>query len=151
MKRLYLPRFNEWNPQLVRELKGRFQVRNILIAIGISLLTQLTIFLSHLNQFPGANQIIISSPYCPSKNQLYTQSETQYWKIYDQINALGNAGKRPDLEKQLQDLDKIRNAVCPQNSIDFHRWFTDYSTSIFIWISVLAVFGLIVLGNLYAN
>lgn len=147
MNRLSLLKFNEWNPQLVRELKGRFQLRNIIVAIGLSILTQLIIFLSTLDKFPSAKDINLGHKYCPSQNQFFNTSQTEYWRIYDKINAAGNTGKYPDLEKQLQELDEIRNAVCPQDLIDFNRWFMDYWANIFIWISVLAIFGLIVLGT----
>ena len=147
MSRLSLPQFKEWNPQLVREFKGRFQVRNILIAIGISILSQVILFFSTFDKFPGMEKITISSGYCTSKNQLYYKYEQQYWKIQDQLNDFYFTGDRSVLEQQLKTLEKLKNSYCPQDLIDFNRWFTDYWANIFIWISVLAVFSLIVVGT----
>ncbi|GDZ96234.1 hypothetical protein PA905_47230 [Planktothrix agardhii CCAP 1459/11A] len=137
MSRLSLPQFKEWNPQLVREFKGRFQVRNILIAIGISILSQVILFFSTFDKFPGMEKITISSGYCTSKNQLYYKYEQQYWKIQDQLNDFYFTGDRSVLEQQLKTLEKLKNSYCPQDLIDFNRWFTDYWANIFIWISVL--------------
>lgn len=36
----WIDRLGDWNPQLLRELKGRLKIRNILIAIGLSLFGQ---------------------------------------------------------------------------------------------------------------
>jgi hypothetical protein len=44
--------FLEWNPQLFREVKGRLKTRNVIIAAGISVITQLVISLSFLGQLP---------------------------------------------------------------------------------------------------
>ncbi|CAD5928380.1 hypothetical protein PCC9214_01119 [Planktothrix tepida] len=145
-----LPVFNqlrEWNPQLVRELKGRFRLRNILMVIGISILSQVILFFSTFDNFPGLKKIPISSPYCPSQNQAFQAYEKQYWQIQDKLVNITDATKRSVLEQQLKTLEKLKNSDCPHNLIDFNRWFTDYWTNIFIWISVLAVFSLIVLGT----
>lgn len=40
MKLNWLERLGDWNPQLMRELKGRLKLRNLLIAGVISLLGQ---------------------------------------------------------------------------------------------------------------
>ncbi len=39
-----LDRIGEWNPQLFREIKGRFTRRNVLIAVAASLIVQLLLF-----------------------------------------------------------------------------------------------------------
>ncbi|MCT7995952.1 hypothetical protein [Laspinema olomoucense] len=43
----------EWNPQFVRELKGRLISRNVTLAVGLSLLAQLVIFLAFISQIPA--------------------------------------------------------------------------------------------------
>ena len=55
MNLLSLNLFKEWNPQLVREIKGRFRLPNILITIGISVLCQMIVFFRRLDGFPGIN------------------------------------------------------------------------------------------------
>ncbi|MCT7988859.1 hypothetical protein [Laspinema olomoucense] len=43
----------EWNPQFVRELKGRLISRNVTLAVGLSVLAQLVIFLAFMSQIPA--------------------------------------------------------------------------------------------------
>ncbi|MBP0005659.1 MAG: hypothetical protein J7642_18400 [Cyanobacteria bacterium SBC] len=56
------------NPQLFRELKGRLQPRNVLIAIGGSLLTQAMLFLVFWSSLPNDTGLTnnIRSQYCVS-------------------------------------------------------------------------------------
>ncbi|MCT7983269.1 hypothetical protein NG796_08185 [Laspinema sp. A4] len=42
----------EWNPQLVRELKGRLISRNITLSLGLSIVAQLVIFIAFISQIP---------------------------------------------------------------------------------------------------
>ncbi len=44
----------EWNPQFVRELKGRLTGRNVTLSAGLSIVAQLVIFLAFISQIPGA-------------------------------------------------------------------------------------------------
>ncbi|MCL1472081.1 ABC transporter permease [Argonema antarcticum] len=45
-------RIGDWNPQLLRELKGRLKTRNVAIASAISLLGQLLLVMSYYGQLP---------------------------------------------------------------------------------------------------
>ncbi|MEO0536501.1 MAG: hypothetical protein AAF215_21815 [Cyanobacteria bacterium P01_A01_bin.123] len=47
-----IDRLGDRNPQLLRELKGRLNWRNILIAVGLSLLAQLLVLLTFMSQLP---------------------------------------------------------------------------------------------------
>ena len=52
-----LPWFNkltDWNPQLFREIKGRWKLRNLGIAAGLSALGQLLLMLSSYQRLPFA-------------------------------------------------------------------------------------------------
>jgi len=40
MKLNWIQQLGDWNPQLLRELKGRLKLRNLLIAAAISQLSQ---------------------------------------------------------------------------------------------------------------
>ncbi|MEO0489827.1 MAG: hypothetical protein AAFZ49_09760, partial [Cyanobacteria bacterium J06659_2] len=48
-----MDRLGDRNPQLLRELKGRLRWRNILIAVGLSLLAQLLMLLTFMSQLPA--------------------------------------------------------------------------------------------------
>ncbi len=52
-----LDRIGEINPQLFRELKGPLKVRNVAIAVAISLLGQLLLLLFGWQDYPGIQQI----------------------------------------------------------------------------------------------
>lgn len=45
-------RISDWNPQLIRELKGRLKPKTVLVAIALSLLMQFLIFGSFYSQLP---------------------------------------------------------------------------------------------------
>ena len=64
-------RISDWNPQLVREIKGRWQGRNLSIAVVASALSQLLIYLGFREQLPSvANRV---NRYCigtPPADQL---------------------------------------------------------------------------------
>ncbi|MBD2435357.1 hypothetical protein [Nostoc sp. FACHB-110] len=47
-----LDKIGDWNPQLLREIKGRLKVRNILLATSLSLLGQFILFMSFQSQLP---------------------------------------------------------------------------------------------------
>ncbi|MFH7027087.1 MAG: hypothetical protein ACHBN1_17170 [Heteroscytonema crispum UTEX LB 1556] len=48
----FLDRIGEWNPQLLRELKGRLKPLNILLAVTISLVGQFILFMYFKTQLP---------------------------------------------------------------------------------------------------
>ncbi len=52
MKFNSINRLGDWNPQLLRELKGRLKPRNMLISAAISILGQFLLFLSFQMQLP---------------------------------------------------------------------------------------------------
>jgi hypothetical protein len=57
-----LDQIGDWNPQLFRELKGRLKSRNVLIAIGLSLMAQFLLLNFFNNQLPGVGRSY--SKYC---------------------------------------------------------------------------------------
>jgi hypothetical protein len=56
----------DWNPQLLREIKGRLQKRNVLLAITTSFLIQLGVFLYFQALLPNNDSIVYarSNKYC---------------------------------------------------------------------------------------
>ena len=65
----FIEPLGNWNPQLLRELKGRLKPRNILLASAISMLGQLAIFIYCQAQLPNSiNRIAdVYSKYCTGK------------------------------------------------------------------------------------
>lgn len=57
MKLNWLDRLGDWNPQLLREIKGRLKPRNLLIAGAISVLGQFFLFLLFQAQLPIATEV----------------------------------------------------------------------------------------------
>lgn len=68
----WLERMGDWNPQLLRELKGRLKSRNLLIASAISLVGQFLLFLLAQTQLPIAipNRLYdIQNKYCTGTSE----------------------------------------------------------------------------------
>lgn len=66
-----LDRIGDWNPQLFRELKGRFRSRNLAIATGVSLLAQFLIISGYLGGLPSNLSTNPYSRYCTGLNNAY--------------------------------------------------------------------------------
>lgn len=59
-----LDSLGDWNPQLLRELKGRLKAPNVLVAVAISLLGQLLTFLYFFSYLPNSTSRSAGSAYC---------------------------------------------------------------------------------------
>lgn len=70
-----LDKLGDWNPQLLRELKGRLRQRNILIALPISLLGQLLLLMNFAFLLPNDDAPVPSvySKYCLTRSSQYGQ------------------------------------------------------------------------------
>ncbi|WP_448574141.1 hypothetical protein [Trichothermofontia sp.] len=71
---VYFDRLGNWNPQLLRELKGRLNLRNLAIAISLSLFGQLLLFLFQLGRLPSIHKFVnVQNVYCTgSRNYPYS-------------------------------------------------------------------------------
>ncbi|MBW4559406.1 MAG: hypothetical protein KME59_26550 [Trichormus sp. ATA11-4-KO1] len=69
MKSNLIHQLGDWNPQLLREVKGRFKIRNILLAIGISLMGQFILLISAQSRLPSNVTLLYDSShkYCTGK------------------------------------------------------------------------------------
>ncbi|WP_242040356.1 hypothetical protein [Anabaena subtropica] len=61
-------KLGEWNPQLLREIKGRGKVRDILLAVAVSLLGQIVLFMYFQAQLPyhADSSFAYNHKYCKS-------------------------------------------------------------------------------------
>lgn len=121
-----IDKIGDWNPQLLRELKGRLKFFNVAIAVATSLLLQVVVFLYQLREFPG-DKYTLDGTYCPL-TQVFEQQEKQAFQ-----NADFN--------------DLISKGICPQNQIDWQLWWRDHWEYIFLTFSVIFVFTLLVAGT----
>lgn len=98
MNLLRLEHLGNWNPQLLRELKGRLKPRNILIAVAVTLLSQLLLLMSFAAQLPVHPHVrdTVDSRYCTGSP----------------INVYN--------DQRICPLDNLGNFV-----IDWHKWWLD--------------------------
>lgn len=72
MKLSWLDPVGNWNPQLLREIKGRIKPRNLIISSAISLLGQFVLFMSFLAQIPQLREdgsLPMSDKYCTGSSE----------------------------------------------------------------------------------
>lgn len=110
MKLNWLERLGDWNPQLMREIKGRLKPHNLLIAGTISLLGQFLLLLLAQTQLPIGTE----------KNHRYCTGNTV---IYVLPNCLQ---------------DNLGNFIT-----NWQLWWLE----MFIYLSVIGIFTLIVVGT----
>ncbi|NEO05398.1 ABC transporter permease subunit [Moorena sp. SIO3I8] len=102
----------ELNPQVFRELKGRFKQRNVLITVAISLVGQLMMLIGFGSKLPVVDgDRTIYNRYCTGVNYDY---------------------QRPCLPDGLGGFE-----------INWPLWWQD----VFVWLSIIAVFSLLVVGT----
>jgi hypothetical protein len=155
-------KIGDWNPQLLRELKGRGKILHIAIAVVTSLALQLVVFLYQLREFPGDRYSLIGS-YCSlskgyqnQQNNLYRQQDLLYQQLSNaKKNITANAGLIKNLEAQtkqvstkLHDLQNyLANNFCPHHEINLQLWWRDHYEYIFLSFSVIFIFTLLVAGT----
>ncbi len=127
-----IDKIGDWNPQLLREFKGRLKFFNVAIAFATSLLIQLVVFLYQFREFPG-DRYSLTATYC-NLRQLYEQQQNRAYQQSDQfiIAELNNF---------------LSNNFCPQNEINWQLWWRDHWEYIFLSLSVIFVFTLLVAGT----
>ncbi|MBN3906476.1 MAG: ABC transporter permease [Nostoc sp. NMS1] len=127
-----IDKIGDWNPQLLRELKGRLKFFNVAIAVATSLLLQLVVFLYQFRDFPG-DKYPLTSTYC-SLRQVYEQQQKQ---VYQQSN-----------QSKITDFNNfLSKNFCSANEIDWQLWWRDHWEYIFLSLSVIFVFTLLVAGT----
>ncbi|MBW4645483.1 MAG: ABC transporter permease subunit [Goleter apudmare HA4340-LM2] len=155
-------KIGDWNPQFLRELKGRLKVLHVAIAVVTSLLLQLVVFLYQLRELPGekypltASYCRLSKGYQNQQNDLYRQQDFLYQQLSNAkkikpldsqlVSSLDSQVKQ--LGTQIKDLQKyLNNTFCPDNEINIQLWWRDHYEYIFLSFSVIFVFTLLVAGT----
>ncbi|MEQ8381610.1 MAG: ABC transporter permease subunit [Coleofasciculus sp. A1-SPW-01] len=167
-----IDRLGDWNPQLLRELKGKLKGRNIAIAVGASVLGYLAMFFYGLNQFtrlsdPDAYPYIRSTEifcklrdsYLANQDKL-SQLREQYRSLQDQFFRYSSAesfdldkinqlkGSIADVKAKIAHLQGIETVhKCPQDAIDIPLWWQYQQGQMFALLSVIALFILLIVGT----
>ncbi|WP_414622280.1 hypothetical protein [Calothrix sp. CCY 0018] len=114
-----IDKIGDWNPQLLRELKGRLKPFPVIIAFITSLATQLVIFLYQLREFPSnpenESEISIDFKYCEATNIV----KDQY----------------------------ARWVSCPTNQINMQLWWQEHWKYMFLSLCIIFIFTLLVAGS----
>ncbi len=118
----YIDKFGDWNPQLLRELKGRFKLRNLSIAAVIAISIQSLLLLSFSGQLPIDPNTIDAPPFQYSRYCTATPPHNSY-PPYNQLYCIK---------------DLVGNWV-----INWQLWWLD----VFKIISVIGLFILLVAGT----
>ena len=87
MRLSWIDKLGDWNPQLLREIKGRFKPRNLIISTVISLLGQFFLFRLFQGQLPSASEGIMA---IPSRHQYCTGEQWEYSLPACFTDAAGN-------------------------------------------------------------
>ncbi|MDF5720044.1 MAG: ABC transporter permease subunit [Rhizonema sp. PD37] len=118
----FVDRIGDWNPQLLREFKGRLKIFPVAIAIGTSLIGQLVLLLAQISELPDERTYPIYDTYCKLR--------------------LSNAAK------QIQAANTSDHTIfCPLDQIDLDLWWHDHYEYMFLSLSVIFIFTLLVGGT----
>lgn len=155
-------RIGEFNPQLFREVRGRFKPLNLIITMGTSILLQMLVFLYQLTNFPG-DKYSLTDTYCEF-NKVYSGRQQELNSLIDSLqNKISNYQQItladptiiPKLQEKLQqtqtELSNLNNYVdknfCPPDQINYILWWRDHWEYYFLTFSVIFIFTLLVAGT----
>jgi ABC-2 family transporter protein len=162
----FIDKLGDWNPQLLRELKGRLKIFPVLIAFATSLIGQLILFFYQLREFPGSKLSIYDNlcklhlSFEKERVILENQLQTQYQQLQEQFKFYSggtnyDATKLQEIKSQIQAVQTqksniyitLNNRYCPTEQIDFQLWWRDHWEYIFLTLSVVFIFTLLVSGT----
>lgn len=167
MRLTWIERIGEWNPQLLRELKGRLKRRNVAIALIVSFVGQFVLFFSGSGNNPHFHKSYsVWDRYCnlwttyKSYQTQQSQLQNQYRHLQEQfLYYSGSQHYNPEKVQQLkasiaslkgkiEDLNQVLGDTgCPLSEMNMHLWWQDYYRDIFISLSLIILFALLVVGS----
>lgn len=158
-----LDKIGDWNPQLMRELKGRLKLFPVLVTSGISFFLQGILFLFQLQSLPG-KEYPLNSEYCKLvevyrsqlrvleqaigkiQKDIYTYSSKINYDA-EKLNLAKAKFKSSQLERDnLNSFVSDYKSFCPVQEIDYSRWWNDHYRYIFMTLSTAFVVVLLVAG-----
>jgi ABC-2 family transporter protein len=158
----FVDKIGDWNPQLLREIKGRLKIFPVAIAFIISLLAQLVLFLYQLREFPGEKYSLVdqycrlSKSYIQQKDELYRQTNAlqiaiqnfKTTKASSTVSLVELQTEHKSVNAKIQALNKyISENFCPTNQLDMQLWWRDHWEYIFLALSMIFIFTLLVAGT----
>ena len=124
----YLDFLTGWNPQLLREVKGRLQGKNVVIVTAIAILTQFSIVIAQLASLPDASQDVLHR----ASETIYSV-KTQYSRY-----CTGSQPKYNEVYLCYQDLH--------------HHWVINWQLfwfDLFVVFSIIGIASLLILGTYF--
>ncbi len=162
---MLLNKIGDWNPQLLREIKGRLKVFPVIITICLSLIVQSAIFLGQLGDLPGT-KYYIGGKYCQLES-IHKANQQQIYQLNNEANHFHNQikssnklgdnqpekiqelrNRRDKVKLQAQQIRKSLPQFCPQDKINMKQWWIDHARIIFNSLSKTFIFTLL-LGGTY--
>ena len=122
----YIDKFGDWNPQLIRELKGRFKVRNLSIAAIIAVSIQCLLLIGFSGQLPIDPKTIDAPPFQYSRYCTATPSENSY-APYRQLHCIKDLLGNWVINWPLWWLDIFKVLSIIGLFILLDRWISKYS------------------------
>lgn len=141
-------RIGEWNPQFLREIKGRLNIRNVVLSVAVSLVAQLMVWMPFINQIPGENYPL-RAKYCRlplEMKPLLARQELLYKQLYS-FPQENDSAKTKILHEKIDRINAVLPQNCPQSSINMELWWQDHWLQIFLWLSAIGFISLLVLGT----
>jgi hypothetical protein len=158
----FIDKVGDWNPQLMREIKGRLKFFNVAIALLISFVGQLLLFLFQFQDFPS-NKYSLTAKYCnlsksyiKQQNGIYSEIDSLRNQLSSlEVNKLANADKIIDIKAKMKALGTEQTNLsnflgsnhCPLDQINMQMWWRDHWEYIFLTLSIVFIFILLVGGT----
>ncbi|MBF2067432.1 MAG: ABC transporter permease [Calothrix sp. C42_A2020_038] len=157
-----LEKLGDWNPQLVREIKGRLKLFPVLATTVISILIQSVIYLVQLGQIPG-QEYRMHEKYC-GLGKFYRDQLLDLNNVYDKLQKsfshysskkYFDSAKIEQIRTQLKEVkareaslnERLYKDLCPNNQIDMVSWWHDHWGYIYQALSVILIITLLVAGT----
>jgi hypothetical protein len=73
---VWLDKLGDWNPQLLRELKGRLSWRSVLLTVALVTIVQVLLMMNYIQQIPTEATITFNNTYCIDRFKEYNSIQT---------------------------------------------------------------------------
>ncbi len=125
-----LDRLGDWNPQLLRELRGRLTPRTVLSTLAISLLIQVI-----------TASLVLSMPDPIANGSFYCAESPQYAAEYE-------AYRRSENSSQSQSLPypQVVQESCPRSAWRRAQWTQDRRPALFYTLALIETLGSLAIG-----
>lgn len=123
-----LDRLGDWNPQLLRELRGRLSARTVLSTLALSILIQVI-----------TASLILPIPTHLQKGDLYCAEHVQYAEIYAAYQNTSNINEPAPYPSVIQE-------PCQPAARRFGQWIQDRRPTLFYALALIETMGGLAIG-----